>query len=205
MLLDVCLGTRTAWKVLLVLGEAPGKAISRKEIQALTKLGNKVTAKFLLVLEKFGIIAENKIGRTYYYKLNLSNPFVEQILGLIRLEKKELNNPDFFPLNILREFVYELTNTSLGNLSRLILFGSYSTKTNGKDSDIDVAIVLAEKNPNDELLITEAIGGLNKRFRKEIQTHYYTAKEFDALLKKRHRDKRYSERRHQPDVEKCAD
>ena len=53
MLLDVCLGTRTAWKVLLVLGEAPGKAISRKEIQALTKLGNKVTAKFLLVLEKF--------------------------------------------------------------------------------------------------------------------------------------------------------
>src|SRR3989338_7308292 len=186
MLLDVCLGTRTAWKVLLILGEAPGKAISRKEIQALTKLGNKVTAKFLLVLEKFGIIAENKIGRTYYYKLNLSNPFVEQILGLIRLEKKELNNPDFFPLNILREFVYELTNTSLGNLSRVILFGSYAKRTYGKDSDIDVAIVLAEKNPNDELLITEAIGGLNKRFRKEIQTHYYTAKEFDALLKKRH-------------------
>ena len=184
MLLDVCLGTRTAWKMLLVFGEAPGKAISRKEIQALTKLGNKVITKLLLVLEKFGIIIQNKIGRTHYYKLNMSNPFVERILGLIQGEKKELNNPDFVALNVLREFVYELTNTNLENLCKVILFGSYAKRTYGKDSDIDVAIVLNEKNSNDELLITEAIDRLNKRFKKEIQPHYYTAKEFEELRKK---------------------
>ena len=184
MLLDVCLGTRTAWKMLLVFGEAPGKAVSRKEIQALTKLGNKVITKLLLVLEKFGLIMQNKIGRTHYYKLNMSNPFVERILGLIQWEKKELNNPDFAALNVLREFVYELTNTNLENLCKVILFGSYAKRTYGKDSDIDVAIVLNEKNSDDELLITEAIDRLNKRFKKEVQPHYYTAKEFEELRKK---------------------
>jgi predicted nucleotidyltransferase len=189
MLLDVCLGTRTAWKILFVFAEAPGKAVSRKEIQQLTKLGNKVLTKFLLLLEKFGMITSSKIGKAYYYKLNLSNPFVEQIIETILLEKKQLNNPDFAALNVLREFVYELTNADLENLEQVILFGSYAKRTFSKDSDIDVAIITAEKSADDELLITDIIDRLHKRFRKEIQPHHYTANEFkerknkDKLIK----------------------
>jgi predicted nucleotidyltransferase len=178
------LGTRTAWKILFVFAEAPGKAVSRKEIQQLTKLGNKVLTKFLLLLEKFSMITSSKIGKAYYYKLNLSNPFTEQIVGTILLEKKQLNNPDFAALNVLREFVYELTNADLGNLEQVILFGSYAKRTFSKDSDIDVAIITQEKSADDELLITDIIDRLHKRFRKEIQPHYYTAKEFKELAKK---------------------
>ena len=170
--------------MLLVFGEAPGKAISRKEIRALTRLGNKVITRFLLVSERFGLIRRGKVGKSYYYRLDLSNPYIELILGLIQREKKDLNNPDFIALNILREFVYELTNTNLENLRSVILFGSYAKRTYGKGSDIDIAIVLNEKNPNDELLITEVIGRLNRRFGKEIEPHYYSEKEFGELLKK---------------------
>ncbi|MBU2561449.1 MAG: nucleotidyltransferase domain-containing protein [Nanoarchaeota archaeon] len=184
MLLDVCLGTRTAWKILFVFAEAPGKAVSRKEIQQLTKLGNKVLTKFLLLLEKFGMITSSKIGKAYYYRLNLSNPFAEQIVETILLEKKHLNNPDFSALNVLREFVYELTNADLENLEQVILFGSYAKRTFSKDSDIDVAVITQEKSADDELLITDIIDRLHKRFRKEIQPHYYTTKEFKALEKK---------------------
>ncbi len=184
MLLDICLGTRTAWKVLLVLAEAPGKAVSRKEIQRLTKLGNKVLTKFLLLLEKFDVIIVSKTGRAYNYKLNMANPFTEQLLGIILLEKKKLNNPDFIILNILREFIYELTNINLDNLKEVILFGSYAKRTYNEKSDIDVAMVLKEKNVNEELLITETIDKLAKRFEKEIQPHYYTEKEFENLKKK---------------------
>ncbi|MBI5881235.1 nucleotidyltransferase domain-containing protein [archaeon] len=184
MLLDVCLGTRTAWKILFVFAEAPGKAVSRKEIQQLTKLGNKVLTKFLLLLEKFGIITSSKIGKAYYYKLSLSNPFVEQIVQTILLEKKQLNNPDFAALNVLREFVYELTNADLGNLEQVILFGSYAKRTFGKDSDIDVAIITQEKSADDELLITDIIDRLRKRFKKEIQPHYYTTKDFNERKNK---------------------
>lgn len=184
MLLDVCLGTRTAWKILFVFTEAPGKAVSRKDIQQLTKLGNKVLTKFLLLLEKFGMITSSKIGKAYYYKLNLSNPFAEQIIQTILLEKKQLNNPDFAALNVLREFVYELTNTDLENLEQVILFGSYAKRTFSKDSDVDVAITTQEKSADDELLITDIIDRLHKRFGKDIQPHYYTAKEFKVLEKK---------------------
>lgn len=184
MLLDICLGTRTAWKILFVLAEAPGKAVSRKEIQSLTKLGNKTVIKFLLLLEKFEIISSDKIGKSYYYKFNLSNDFVAQLLQIIQLEKKKLNNIDFVILNTLREFVYELTNANLDNLNKVILFGSYAKRTYSDKSDIDVAIILNEKNTNDELLITEIIDRLNKRFKKEIQPHYYAEKEFNELQKK---------------------
>jgi predicted nucleotidyltransferase len=184
MLLDVCFGTRTAWKILFVFTEAPGKAISRKEIQGLTKLGNKVLTKFLLLLEKFNIITSSKIGKAYYYKLNLSNPFAEQIVQTVLLEKKQLNNPNFATLNILREFVYELTNANLENIEQVILFGSYAKRTFGKDSDIDVAIITREKSADDELLITDITDRLHKRFGKELQPHYFTAKEFKSLEKK---------------------
>ncbi len=184
MLLDICMGTRTSWKVLFVLSEAPGKAVSRKEIQQLTQIGNKVLIKFLLNLEHFEIITSEKIGKRNYYKLNLSSPFAQKLLELIELEKKRLNNPDFIVLNILREFVYELTNINLENLTHVILFGSYAKRTYGKNSDIDVAIILKEKNTNEELLITDAIDKLSKRFKKEIQPHYYTEKEFEDLRKK---------------------
>ena len=168
MLLDVCMGTRTSWKILFVLSEAPGKGVSRKEIQSLTRLGNKVIGKFIVLLERFDIIIMNKIGKTFYYKLNLSNPFVERILEVIKLEKKALNNLDFLVLNILREFVLKEDYDYFLSLKR----------TYSDNSDIDVAIVFKEKNFEDELLITEITDKLGRRFKKEIQVHYYTLKEF---------------------------
>ena len=193
MLLDICLGTRTAWKILLVLGEAPGKAVSRKEIQALTKIGNKVLTKFLRVLEKFHMITAAKIGKAYYYKCNVSNPFTQPLLLLLNLEKEQLNNLDFFILNVLREFVYELTNASLENLKKVILFGSYAKRTYSENSDIDVAVVLKQKNPEEELVVIEIIDKLKTRFKKEIQIHYYAEKEFqegkkDALIQEIKKD-----------------
>ncbi|MBU4502554.1 MAG: nucleotidyltransferase domain-containing protein [Nanoarchaeota archaeon] len=187
MLLDVCLGTKSAWRILFVLAEAPGKAVTRKEIQDLTKLGNKVLTKFLLLLTAFNIILANKIGKTYNYKLNLANPFTESILNIIRLEESKLNKPDFRTMTILREFVYELTNVDLENLKDIILFGSYAKRTFHEGSDIDVAIILKEKDVNDELVITDIVDKLDKRFRAKMQPHYYSEKEFDDLKKKKNK------------------
>jgi len=181
MLLDITLGTRTSWKILLVLSEAPGKAVSRKEIKALTKLGNKVLSKFLLLLECSEVITSNKLGKAYYYKLNMNNKFVEKILELIKLEKYHLNSQDFVILNILRDFVYELTNLNLDNLERVILFGSYAKRTYTNNSDVDIAIILKEKSPDYELLVIDITDRLKKRYKKVIQPHYYTSEEFKEI------------------------
>ena len=103
---------------------------------------------------------------------------------MIQHEKQSLNSPDFIALNILREFVYELTNVNLENIQKVILFGSYAKKTYGQNSDIDTAIIIKEKNPNDEILVAEIIDRLKKRFGKEIQPHYFTENEFETHNKK---------------------
>lgn len=178
MLLDICLGTKSAWRILSVLAEAPGKAVERKEIQKLTKMGNKMLSKFLIILEKFDIIIVSKIGKKGIYKLNLSNPFTTQIIELIKTEKKELNNQDFTIMVILREFIYKLTNTNIDKIQKITLFGSYAKRTYHEQSDIDLAIVLEERDPGLELLITGITANIKNRFKKEIQPHYFTEQEF---------------------------
>lgn len=184
MLLDVCLGTRSVWKILFVLSEAPGKAVSRKEIKNLTKLGNKVIVKFLDVLMMYELVTTKKIGKTTYYTLNLSHTFAHPLLTMIQQEKKELNNINFKILNVIREFVYELTNVSITNIQKVILFGSHAKRTATESSDIDIALVVVVRNPSDELLISEICEKLKKRFKKEIQPHYFTLKEFGDIRKK---------------------
>ena len=179
MMLDIFLGTRTSWKILFVLSEAPGKAVSHREIRELTQLGNKVITKFLIILKKADIIIAEKIGKTTYYKINMNNGYSEQILGLIAREKTAINNLDFKITNILRDFVYELTNGDIASIHALYIFGSYAKRTYTHDSDIDVAIILTEKNTALELEITGIIDYIEKRYHKEIQPHYYTIKEFE--------------------------
>jgi uncharacterized protein len=179
MMLDVSLGTRTSWKILFVLNEAPGKAVSHTEIRELTGLGNKVITKFLIVLKKSDMITSEKIGKTTYYKINTSNKYSQIILELILAEKKKINNLNFEITNILRDFTYELTNTHLEQINAVYIFGSYVKRTYHDNSDIDVAIILKDRDVNEELLITDIIDSLEKRFKKEIQPHYFTEKEFE--------------------------
>src|SRR3989344_5386163 len=174
MLLDVCLGSRSAWKIFLVLAEAPGKAVSRKEIRAFTLMGNKMVDKYVVLLNQFEIIVVNKIGKRKYYKLNLNSPFVPKLLDLIKLEKEKLESINVNIINVLREFVYEATNVDKDNLIKIFLFGSYAKRTYTQSSDVDVALIMKERNPAEELLITEIVDRLEKRFGKEIQTHYLT-------------------------------
>ncbi len=178
MLLDICFGTRTAWKILFVFCEAPGKAISRKEIKELTGMGNKILDKSLAMLEKFDLIIIKKVGKANYYRLNLSSSFAEKIIEIVSLEKKELNGMNFAVLTIMREFIYGLTNINLENIKRVVLFGSYAKRTFTADSDIDVAVISSKKSIDDELMITELVDILKKRFEKTIQLHYFTEEEF---------------------------
>lgn len=179
MLIDICMGTRTSWKIMLVLSESPGKAVSKKEIKELTRLGNKTIDKFLLLLEKFNFIRTKKIGRTKYYNLDMNCQYTKNILEIVKLEKKESNNLDFYVQNVLRDFIYELINLEIEKISKIILFGSYAKKTFTENSDIDLAIIIKEKNPDFELAVTDIIDKIKKRYKRDIQPHYFTIEEFD--------------------------
>ncbi|HLC20347.1 MAG TPA: nucleotidyltransferase domain-containing protein [Candidatus Nanoarchaeia archaeon] len=180
MLLDVCLGTRTAWKILLLMSEAPGKVLTRKQIKEHTKIGNKVLVKFLTLLEKFDVVQTTKKGRIHQYKLNVANKFTKAVIDIIQNEHRQLNAMYFGSLIVVREFVYELTNLNLSNIEKIILFGSVAKHTATVHSDIDIAIVTKENvTPKEQLLHTHICGQLEKRFGKTIQIHYFTKEEFE--------------------------
>jgi len=178
MLLDICLGNRTSWKILILIAQSPGKAITRQQIKKHTKIGNKALVKFLGLLKNFDILIENKHGKEFNYKMNLANPFSTKLLEIIELEKKQLNNPYFNSLTVLREFVYELTNIKDSEfIKKVILFGSVAKHTATTNSDIDIAIVTLSKNPGIELQTSAICSKIQERFNKEIQVHFFTEDE----------------------------
>lgn len=187
MMIDICFGTRTAWKMMLLFAEAPGKALTGQEIRKHTGLGNKVVYRFLAMLEKFRIVTCNKIGKLHFYKLNLASPYTTLVIEMAKAEKKELNNASFEIINIIREFTYGLTNIHLENLSQIILFGSHAKRTAYSESDIDVAVITHKKSIENEVVATELADGLKKRFGKEIQAHYFTEQEFEAMKKSKNK------------------
>lgn len=187
MLVDLCLGSRTAWKILLVLAEAPGKAVTRKELREFTKAGNRVLMQFLGVLEKFDIVLVGKAGREWTYRMNLSSPYAEEILGILKKEKRELNNLELPVASVLREFAHCLLTADYGNLSNIYLFGSYAKRTYAKRSDVDLAIITEKKDPNLELVAADMSEKLRRRFGLELQPHFFTKEEFERLKKSGHK------------------
>ena len=59
-MLENFLGNKTAWKILRILSEAPGKGVTRSEIKALTKAGNLALSNSLKELETYGIIKKGR-------------------------------------------------------------------------------------------------------------------------------------------------
>lgn len=178
MLLDICLGNRSAWKILFVLSEAPGKAITRKQIRDFTKMGNRVTMQFLGILEKCGIVTVKKIGRQYTYRMNMANYYSAEIVELIRKEKQELNNIELPILSQIREFVHLVLSADHENVDGIYLFGSHAKKTYSEHSDVDLAIVTNKQDAKIELIITDIADKIGKRFGRRIECHYFTNDEF---------------------------
>jgi len=170
------------------MSETPGKILTRKQIQEHTKIGNKVLIKFFTLLERFNVVQVEKRGRQHLYKLNMENSYTQTLMELIQKERKQLNAIHFGSLMILREFVYELTNCDFANIKKILLFGSTAKHIARVDSDLDVAIITKEKiTPGEQLLHTHAAGLVEKRFKREIQTHYFTEEEFLKLRKSGHK------------------
>jgi len=187
MLLDVCLGTRTAWKILFVIMSAPGKAITRKQISEMTKAGHKLD-KYLVILERFQLVQRKKQGKKFLYSFNMTSLYAEQLLGLYQQERKSYNAVQFEIITILREFCYGLTQFDFRNIKKILLFGSYAKQTYHEGSDIDIAIItIKETSPGEKLLQSHLMDTLEKRFRKELQVHYFTEEEFEELRKVGHK------------------
>ncbi|MBU0535802.1 MAG: nucleotidyltransferase domain-containing protein [Nanoarchaeota archaeon] len=178
MFLDILLGSKATWRILVLMSESPGARLTRPEIKRLTHLGNNSITESLKDLVVHDIIDMRKGGRMTY-GFNLANDFVKQIIFLCEMEKRKLNSLPYSYSIVLREYVRMVL--SLCMPERIVLFGSVAKRIYREDSDIDVALVFKEELPVQAKLDIEDIADrLKKRFGKDIQQHMFTAKEFGS-------------------------
>lgn len=99
------------------------------------------TSVALKELEKEGVLIKKRIGRSLIFKLNIGNFLVDSLIAPLfekeRTAKKEL----FKAISGKIKFPYET----------IILFGSVAKKSERADSDIDLAIIISNKNKIDEV------------------------------------------------------
>lgn len=168
MLLDICFGSKSAWRILILFGESPGAGFTRQDIRNHTKLGNKALSLALKRLISFGVLVKKKEELPLaVYKLNRDNKYCQDILNLLQKERQDLNHLPYHFSMIAREFSRESIDSV--NVLSIYLFGSVAKGTYRNDSDIDFAIVVKEKKPKDDMAINMITDKLSERFKKKIQ------------------------------------
>lgn len=183
MLIDIGLGSKAIWRILILFCEAAGAGITRPEIREHTHLGNKAIDRSLNMLKRNKLIMEEKIGRKTIYKLKLTNPYIVEIQNICKVEKEQLNNLPYGIALILRELVRKILDCIA--VEHIDLFGSIAKRIYREDSDIDIALIGKKKiTTGEKLEITDIEEEIEKRFKRKIQIHYFAVDEFEELRKK---------------------
>ncbi len=176
MLLETIFGYKSTWRIIELLAEAPAKSLTRQEIREMTKLGNVSVSLALKKLVLAGVVIKERTlgGRVGYY-LDNSYIFVNQILNLIKEERKYLRHISYTNLIAICEFARKVLDRV--NVKQLILFGSVAKHTATRASDIDIAVI-GEHDVKKEIIINEIVEVIEKIHKKHIQVHYFAANEF---------------------------
>ncbi len=164
-------------KILLFLAISPGSRYFRKEIKEKTEMNNLPLDLSLIKLTNFKLINQN----SKLYSINLDNQIVKQLLE----EIKELK---ILPLRIQFILLDFISNTlMIRGIENIILFGSYSKLIYSEKSDIDIAIILKKLDKNTKKKISNISNKLSKKYKKEIQEHFFTQEDLqhkkDPLIK----------------------
>ena len=175
MMYENFLGNKTAWKILRVLSEAPGRGTTRSEIKYITKAGNFALSQALKSLVKYQILLKKKLGKKEIYWLNVANPVVQEIIKLFEIERLELKNLQ--PSKII--FLAKVLDVIVENLSpeSVILFGSHAKGTATEESDFDLCVIVKEKRAKQKVYLTS--------LPENVQVHIFEKKEFEELRKKK--------------------
>jgi predicted nucleotidyltransferase len=174
MMYENFLGNKTAWKILRILAEAPGRGTTRKEIKEITRAGNFALSNSLRELERHNILLKKKIGKKEIYWLNSANLIAQKIMELFEMERIKLKNLQPSKTIFLAKVVDEIDKF---NPKSVILFGSYAKGIATEESDFDLCVIV-EKNKKDYLIKLSKLP-------ENVQVHIFEEGEFEELKKKR--------------------
>ena len=121
---------------------------------------------------KSKILISKRKGNLDIYNLNLSNPITIQFLTYLETQE----NVNFPKLEIISEIIEKVP---MKNYS-LIVFGSYANNQNTKTSDIDICLLIDNKET--EKRIKPYLNEIKLNHPIKIDEHYITFEEFVKML-----------------------
>ena len=151
----------------------PFAEFSISEIMEISKKNTKTwvfTA--LKELVKAKILSSKRKGNLDIYNLNLSNHLTIQFLNYLETQE----NINFPKLDIISEIIEKVP---IKNYS-LIVFGSYANNKQNKTSDIDICLLI--DNKENEKRIKPYLNEIKLNYPIKIDEHYITFEDFVKML-----------------------
>ena len=132
--------TKKQLKIFEVFARNPFAEHTRKEIKKDSKeKSNNALALVINTLKSEGVLIENKIGRSGILTLNLDNDLAFYYLALCNTER--INNLVKLSLETLKKEIIEETP-----FFSIAIFGSYAVGDQKKESDLDIAVFIADED-----------------------------------------------------------
>ena len=175
-MLDNLLGNKTNILVLRFLTKFQNQFFPIEEI------ANEVGAGLRNVYDSLRILANENFLKTkvskgrVYYRFDVDSNVKKLIFNLFEEERQRL----FFKANatykILSEIELRIIKSAGSNLIDVFLFGSIAKGRDTINSDIDLCILVKEKDSR--LLDKIRTIQFDKKFKRDMQIHVFTSKEF---------------------------
>jgi len=181
--LEDILGTKTAIRMLRVFCLNPNRFFFEKEIAELAGVGAGVNRDTLQKLSAKKILEKEKRGRMNYYRLNLKNELAGKIMELFNMEAGKYPTLSYTHQSMLSYYISKIETICKNNLSFVVLYGSVARGTAGPASDVDVQVVLGEKQNISK--INSLTIRTSEKFRINISAEILDLQGLKTLIKSR--------------------
>lgn len=178
MFMEQILGSKLRVKLLRVFFEYPHREFSEGEIITEACVGWGMAHETLKELAGFSLLVHAKKGKTNYFKLNQSSKYFSQISELFKVELSLTFPSSSFVYRSILSDVLEAT-LELKSFVSLAVFGSVASGKTTPLSDIDVVLILCDKD-EEEAKIAKKVSEISRKHGRIVSLHCFTPDEMKA-------------------------
>ena len=134
-------------KILEVFSKAPFEEIHLREVARMSGVSLTNTDSSLRLFLKNNMFKRRNVSNMAFFKPDLKNETLLKIFEFLELEKKKkFYNKNKKIARLLQKYTQEIIDLSNKKIQLVILFGSVATGEWSKGSDIDILVVVSEKD-----------------------------------------------------------
>lgn len=149
------------------------REVSLPEIKSKAKVKSNNYLQFTIEsMKKENLVTTKKVGNSWVLKLNLDNDRLYDYISIINSNK--MTERARYAIGVMESEIEKVTP-----FFSIVVFGSYASGENKKDSDLDVAI-FTDSGAEE---VQQAVYSAKYEFTLELDAHIINAKDFAAMIR----------------------